>query len=313
MKGLADVKWTEALTAAVACAAPAVAWLTFWTTHREKLAVMRQHRRDELDLLRGAVAAIRPWAQTVYTDNSHDPAWYNASFMVLPLPLDAERFRELTASGEFPEGVNSSVVRLEAAVRRFHEMLNQQIEFLRNAPHDIALRWSAVVAAAEAKGGPLMDEELPPSADYRWLLELYRRNKAIHVDGIGGPNGNGLHEALRLAASEMDPARERLSQATREPWWMRWGHGLAAAFVLAGVILLAAFYGSLVGMAFHRVFPTGPAGLAASEQLARRPLASTLDTTKARLPSAGESSSVKPREGGGVHESAGNKPPLGSR
>ena len=35
MKGLADAKWTEVLTAAVACAAPAVAWLTFWTTHRE--------------------------------------------------------------------------------------------------------------------------------------------------------------------------------------------------------------------------------------------------------------------------------------
>jgi hypothetical protein len=286
-----------------------VTWLTFWATHREKLAAQQQHRRDELDILRGAVEAIRPWAQTTYTGESHDPSWYNVSWTVLPLPMDIESLERLATSGGLPEGVSAAAVRLAAAARRFHEMLAQHLDYIRAAQRDIALRWPAVVVASEAKGGPLVDDELQPTTDNRWLQELYRRNKAIHVEGIGGPGGNGLHEALRLAAAELDPARERLGQAAREPWWMRWGHGLAAAFVLAGVILLGAFYGSLIGEAFHRAFPQRPAASASSKQLAPRATASAPDTMKTRLPGGGETAHVNPRMRAGARPSAGSRAP----
>jgi len=284
MKGLADAKWTEVATAAVACVAPAVTWLTFLMTHGDKLAADRTRRIEELyllrgavDAIRGAIGAIRPWAQTEYTDQSHDPAWYNASWAVLPPPLDAERFRELIEVGQFPEGLRAAAVRLEAAVRRFHEMLAEQSDYRSRAPRDIALRWPAVVAASQAKGGPLDDDDLPLDADHRWLSDLYQRNKAIHEQGIGGRGGDGLHEALRHAAAEIEPARQRFSEAARAlgaptptPQWVRWGHVLAGAFVVAGVILLSAFFWTVGAAVLHRVFrPRPPAAVSVPEHGSR--------------------------------------------
>ena len=84
--------------------------------------------------------------------------------------------------------------------------------------------------------------------------------------GIGGPGGDGLHEALRLAAAEIEPAWQGLAAAVRAldaPAHARglipWGHGLAGAFVVADVILLGAFYASAASKTarwlVHRLCP----------------------------------------------------------
>lgn len=257
MTWFTDTMWTTVATAAVVCISPAVAWLTFWTNHREKLAEQRRHRLDDLDSLRAELDVIRHWASTEYDDQSHDPAWYNASFGVREFPREyVERFNRRVMTGEFPGDLTAAVVRLEAAARRFHDMLVEQTVYRRGAPQDIGLRWPAVVAASVDQRTQLTGEALANIAgltdeDRRWLTELYRRNKDIHVVGIGkAGDPDGLHDAWRSATTTLATTQTRL-QAGRDPRWVLVGHTLAGIFVFIGLLLLFDFGWSFVNARRH--------------------------------------------------------------
>lgn len=238
--------WTDLATAAVACVSVAGVWWTFWPGHRERLRERREQRLQRLLGLHVQLKHIGHWASTSYDANVHRAEWYNASWSVNPFPWDyVENFNRLVVARDYPGGLTEALVTLEAAARRFHDMLTDQAESLVRAPKDIALRWPAAVAAAEAKGAELTTQDLAnitdlTEEDRRWLAELYRRNKAIHVEGIGGPGGTGLHEAWSVATSRLHEARATL-QAGRDSRWRWVGHVLAAIFATIGVLFLVDF------------------------------------------------------------------------
>lgn len=240
-----DVSWNDLALAAVACLSVTGVWVTFWPGHRERLRRIRQGHLEHLRQVNRELQRIGDWAAPRPAD-LHDPQWYNASWTIRPFEWeDVERFNQVVIAGDYRRELTETLVRLELAAERFHRRLAEQLEYLRGAPSDIALRWQAVVAAAEAKGSDLMAEELAaiPGLSEReqgWFSTLYRRNKANHVEGIGGPGGDGLHEAWRLASDALVTERTWLQSGKETPW--RWtGHITAALFAILGLLFLIDF------------------------------------------------------------------------
>jgi len=238
--------WTDFATAAVACVSVAGVWWTFWPGHRERLRERREQRLQRLLGLHVQLQRIGHWASTSYEPDVHRAEWYNASWAVNPFPWDyVENFNRLVVARDYPRALTEALVTLEAAARRFHDMLAEQAEFLARAPKDVGLRWPAAVTAAEAKGAELSAEDLANIADLTdadrvWLAELYRRNKAIHVEGISGAEAAGLHAAWSVATARLHEARASL-QAGRDSRWRWVGHVLAAIFALLGLLFLVDF------------------------------------------------------------------------
>jgi len=247
--------WTDLATAAVACISVAGVWWTFWPGHRERLRQRREQRLQRLLELHVQLQHIGHWASTSFDANVHRAEWYNASWFVNPFPWNyVENFNRLVVARDYPRELTEALVALEAAAWRFQDMLADQTEFRSRAQKDIGLRWPAVVAAAEARGTGLATEDLARIADLTdedrtWLAELYRRNKSIHVEGIGGSGGGGLHKAWSGASSRLHEARASL-QAGRDSRWRWAGHILAGIFAVLGLLFLVDFGWSF--LAAHR-------------------------------------------------------------
>ena len=247
--------WTDLATAAVACVSIAGVWWTFWPGHRERLRKRREKRLQRLLGLHVQLQHIGHWAGNSYDDDVHRPEWYNASWSVNPFPWDyVENFNLLVVARDYPRALTRALVTLEAAARRFHDMLTDQTKFLTRAPKDIGSRWPAAVAACEGKGGELTTQDLGgisnlTEEDRRWLADLYRRNKAIHVEGIGHHGREGLHEAWKAATSRLNETRAAL-QAGRDSRWRWVGHVLAGIFASLGLLFLVDFGWSF--LALHR-------------------------------------------------------------
>jgi hypothetical protein len=247
--------WTDLATAAVACVSIAGVWWTFWPGHRERLRERREQRLQRLLGLHVQLQEIGHWAATSYDPDVHRTEWYNASWRVNPFPWEyVENFNRLVVARDYPSALTEALMMLEGAARRFHDMLAEQEEFLTQAPRDIALRWPAAVTAADAKGVELTADDLAKIADLTdndrvWLAERYRRNKAIHVEGIGNGATAGLHAAWGMATARLHEARATL-QAGRDSHWRWLGHGLAAIFALLGLMFLVDF--SWSSFAQHR-------------------------------------------------------------
>jgi hypothetical protein len=242
--------WTDLATAAVACVSVAGVWWTFWPGHRERLRERREQRLQRLLGLHVQFQEMGEWASTSYDVSVHNPEWYNAAWYVNPIPWGyVENFNRLVIARDYRKDLTEALVTLERATRHFHDMLAEQAAFRGGAPTDIALRWPAAKAAAAAKGAELAMHELtalPAFTDEqsRWLAELYRRNKAIHVEGIGNTGSVGLHAAWSDATARLHEARASL-QAGRDSRWRWVGHVLAVIFALLGLLFLADFGWSL--------------------------------------------------------------------
>src|ERR1041385_872797 len=250
-----DVAWNDVALAAVACLSVTGVWATFWPGHRERLRKLRQVRLEHLRQVNRQLQHIGNWAAARPAD-LHDPHWYDASWGVRPFDWeDVERLNQVVIAGDFRRELTQALVQLELAADHFHRRLAEQIEFLRAAPPDIGLHWPAVVAAAEAKGSALTADELAQvpglsKPDQAWLGTLYRRNKANHVEGIGGPGGAGLHEAWRLADTALVAERSWLQSGKETPW--RWaGHITASLFAILGLLFLIDFTWSFIDARLH--------------------------------------------------------------
>lgn len=246
MKLFPGSSWTDLATAAVACVSVAGVWWTFWPGHRERLRERREQRLQRLLGLHVQLQHIGHWASTSYEADVHRAEWYNASWSINAFPWNyVENFNRLVVARDYPRALTEALVSLEAAARRFHDMLAEQAEFLTRAPKDIAVRWPAAVAAAEAKGAELTAPDLANTADLTdedraWLAELYRRNRAIHVEGIGHAGTTGLHAAWSVATARLHEARASL-QAGRDSRWRWVGHVLAGVFAGLGLLFLVDF------------------------------------------------------------------------
>lgn len=280
MKLFPGTSWTDLATAAVACISVAGVWWTFWPGHREKLREQREQRLQRLLELHVQLQEIRRWAGTRYDKDIHRSEWYNAGWAVNPFPwVYVENFNRLVLARDYRRELTEALVRLEDSARQFHDMLSEQIEYLSRAPKDIGSRWSPVVAAAEAKGSKLSVEELQKiegltDEDRRWLQDLYRRNKDIHVRGIGGPGEAGLHEACRAATEQLVQARTEL-QTGRDTCWRWVGHGMAALFVALGLLFLIDFGWSLADARHHPRRSMEPAQARSDSRIDLKPASSS--------------------------------------
>jgi hypothetical protein len=240
---LNGIPLNDLVTTAVTCIGPAGVWATFWPGHREKLRERRENQLERLLGLHVELRVIGAWAGNTYDDKAHDPNWYNGDWGVRQFPWKhVEYFNRLVIAGDFPHELTTAVILLEESARTFHDLLEDQAAFRATAPAGLHGKWAWAVGLAKTKGAELSAEELTKieAQDRPWLMNLYSRNKAIHVVGIGRPHQNGLHEAWRSANEQLVVARKSL-QSADDPWWRWVGHVLAGIFGVIGLIFLLNF------------------------------------------------------------------------
>lgn len=241
-----DVAWNDVVGAAVSCVTVTGVWWTFWPSHRERLRKLRQGRLEHLRRVTQQVDRIGDWASTVYTDANHDPQWYNASWGVRGFDWSLiSDFNQAVIEGDFSPKLTKALLGLEESAKTFHRRLADQIGYLSHAPQDIGLKWPRVVEASATKRRALSTEELGAidgltELDRQWLADLYRRNKATHVEGIGGPGNAGLHAAWSAATSALAEVRAGL-QTGRDTRWKWAGHIAAFVFAVVGLLFLIDF------------------------------------------------------------------------
>lgn len=240
------VKWNDVATAAVACMSPPAAWWTFWPGFREQVRDRARRRLERLRDLRNQLTAMGQWASTSYDARSHDPQWYNASFGVLGVPREElENFNAIVLVEDHPGATMDALVELEKAVRRFQELLAGVYAY-RATAGDLGSRWERAVADSLNLGRALTEAELASVGGLRpsdaiWLGELYRRNKELHVRGIGGEADGALHARWHAAVAMADHDRGVLQSAKLSRW--RWaGHAAAVLFAVMGLVFLADFW-----------------------------------------------------------------------
>ncbi len=240
------VAWNDLALAAVGCLSVTGVWITFWPGHRERLRQLRQRRREQLRPINRQLQNIGSWAGNEHGDSSHDPLWYDPSWRVKAIDWAVVAdFNQPVIEGDFSRRLTVALLNLEQSAQRFHRMLVEQINYLRHAPQDIGTRWPPVVQAAAARGSALTDDQISATPgltelDRRWLTELYRRNKAVLVEGIGRHGGRGLHDAWRVALEALT-AESAALQTGRDSRWKWAGHLTATVFAILGLLFLIDF------------------------------------------------------------------------
>lgn len=260
------VAWNDLALAAVGCLSVTGVWLSFWPSHRERLRKLRVQRLEHLGPTNRQVQQIGTWASGDYNNASHNPQWYNPSWRVNAFDWNVvANFNQAVIEGDFSRRLTEALIGLEESAQRFHGMLANQIEYLSHAPEDIGVRWRPVVDAAAAKGSALTDADMAAipgltDLDRQWLPELYRRNRATHVVGIGREGTGALHDAWAAARDALKADRAAL-QTGRDSGWKWAGHGTAFVFAALGLLFLIDFAWSFVDARRH---PTAPHGTAST-------------------------------------------------
>lgn len=243
------VRWTDLATAAVACISPAGVWWTFWPGFREQLRERNRRKLEQLLKLKNQVDEIGRWAGNVYDSRSHDPDWYNLLWRVNAFDRQQlEAFNQVVVDGDYGKDLERALERLQTVADQFHQRLEQDKKFRDSVPANPSSSWEQVVYESKQKGAKLTTEEMDSVPGVlpilrRWYEQLYERNKATHVEGIGGPSSSGLHTAWKAADGALAAEQRRLQSARVTRW--RWlGHATAVLFGAAGLLFMTDFWWS---------------------------------------------------------------------
>ena len=236
----------DLITGASIGLSPAVAWLTFVSTWREKRRAQLDALRRRLLELQAEVEYIGNWAQTEYDDTSdNNRDWNNPFWHVLDFPsAHIVLFNRESDPSEIGHSLSDAMVQLEASISRFKNLLHQHRQFVENG--------------IKTYSKPFGDD--PPRLIFQptleWRQELYRLNKEIHVRGIGNSiSREGLHSTCKKARTELNAALSNLRQRRYSKIvWV--GHSLAIVLGIVGLFFLVVLLyeiGNNLAMALNRL------------------------------------------------------------
>jgi hypothetical protein len=210
---------------------PAVAWLTFFSSWREKrrnrLAALRQRLLE----LNAEIEHIGNWASSEYEEtSSHNDNWRNPFWRVNDFPSNhLEHFNREVNPSEVGRDLSEAMLQLEASISRFRTMLTDHQQFVRTG-----LETWARPLQRETQGFVF---SLPDD----WQQELYNRNRDIHIRGIATSHDpDGLHSTWARASDQLRIALNQLRQP-RDPKSMYFGHFLAIFLGVVGLGFLFSF------------------------------------------------------------------------
>jgi hypothetical protein len=244
----------DLITVAVLCLTPSLAWLTLCYNWYTKFDEIRATRRRTLASISEEVKHILNWTGEGYTKASVSLNWYNPTFGVLPFPSEkVHEFNAVPEPDHYGQVTVDALVALEASIHRFRALVGQPQQWASSAPLETRKNIMATMEFEPAgrigwQVKAIKEDAVEALSDFdrQWRQELYKRNRDIHVSGIGNASTpEGLFFTVHQADSALAIVADGLKHPIRPKRFLI-GHVLAATVGTIGVIFLALFvYGAV--------------------------------------------------------------------